>query len=462
MKMFRVLAVLSAMMMATPALAQLTPDLGRSIDADGHVKNDTGVVIRPDKSGAAPTITTSCGGAACATEATLAALSAKIPATLGAKTGATSLSVVPASDATFAATQSGAWLNGVKGADGSTIASSTNGLPIIGTKLNDGTQSSTGGTHLTMGGIDTGTNVYRPLLVDSSGRINITDGSGTANSLTVDSAQLAATLGIKTSALSPSFTPASDASFSITDGSGVASSITVDNATASNLNAQVVGDIAAAATDSGKPVKVGCFAQSTAQAAATNGQRQNLWCGLNGQMFMTLYDAGNALSAQVVATGVDNASNSVNGLNVHSAGKLYNAATWERMRSIVGAVAAGTGNTAVTLAPMNIAAGAIVPGSSSAAEGSHIACGAACNVYRVSVTTGGTAGYITGFNATSAPADGAVTPVLCRAVAANSTLSISYADMPSRWSTGATFVFSSTGCFTKTISATAFFEWSVM
>lgn len=452
MKMFRVLAALAAMMMATPALAQLTPDLGRSIDADGHVKNDTGVVIRPDKSGTAPTITTSCGGATCATEATLAALSAKIPATLGAKTGATSLSVVPASDATF----------GVKGADGSTIASSTNGLPIIGTKLNDGTQTSTGGTHLTMGGIDTGTNVYRPLLVDSSGRINITDGSGTANSLTVDSAQLAATLGIKTSALSPSFTPASDASFSITDGSGVASSITVDNATASNFNAQVAGDIAAAATDSGKPVKIGCFAQSTAPTAVTNGQRANAWCGLNGQIFTTIYDAGNAAAAQVIGVGSDSGSNTINGLNVHSSGKLYNASTWERMRSIVGAVPAGTGNTAVTLAPVNIAAGAIVPGSSSATEGSHVACGAACNVYRVSVTTGGTAGYITGFNATSAPADGAVTPVLCRAVAANSTLSISYADMPSRWSTGATFVFSSTGCFTKTISATAFFEWSVM
>lgn len=37
-----------------------------------------------------------------ATEATLAAASAKLPASLGAKTGAASLSVVPASDAVFA------------------------------------------------------------------------------------------------------------------------------------------------------------------------------------------------------------------------------------------------------------------------------------------------------------------------------------------------------------------------
>lgn len=39
---------------------------------------------------------------AAATEATIAAVSGKLPATLGAKTGAASLSVVPASDATFA------------------------------------------------------------------------------------------------------------------------------------------------------------------------------------------------------------------------------------------------------------------------------------------------------------------------------------------------------------------------
>lgn len=113
-------------------------------------------------------------------------------------------------------------------------------------------------------------------------------------------------------------------------------------------------------------------------------------------------------------------------------------------------------------APGTDASSAIVPGSTVAITGSAVAKASAGNVYRVSITTGGSAGYLMGFNAVSAPADGAVTPAMCRVVAANSTLSVSYADVPARWNTGVTFVFSTTGCFTKTVSATAYFEWSVL
>src|SRR5690242_1981302 len=52
-------------------------------------------------------------------------------------------------------------------------------------------------------------------------------------------------------------------------------SITVDQATASNLNAQVVGNVASAASDSGNPVKVGGVYNSTLPTL-TDGQRGNI------------------------------------------------------------------------------------------------------------------------------------------------------------------------------------------
>lgn len=57
----------------------------------------------------------------------------------------------------------------------------------------------------------------------------------------------------------------------ITDNAG---SLTVDNPTASNFNAQVVGNVADAATDSGNPVKIGGIFNTT-PPLLTNGQRGN-------------------------------------------------------------------------------------------------------------------------------------------------------------------------------------------
>jgi hypothetical protein len=63
------------------------------------------------------------------------------------------------------------------------------------------------------------------------------------------------------------------------------------------------------------------------------------------------------------------------------------------------------------------------------------------------------------FNATSAPIDGAVTPQNCIQVPANSTNFLNWAPQPPEWySTGISVAFSTTGCFTKTASATAFFH----
>lgn len=123
---------------------------------------------------------------------------------------------------------------------------------------------------------------------------------------------------------------------------------------------------------------------------------------------------------------------------------------------------------AVSMTPLGIAhqpttasGNAITPVVSSAVENGHVLKASAGNFYRLAVTTGATAGYVMVFNSTTVPADGAVTPLLCRAVAANSSIEIDHTGMPQRYSTGISAAFSSTGCFTKTASATAMFEGDV-
>lgn len=113
------------------------------------------------------------------------------------------------------------------------------------------------------------------------------------------------------------------------------------------------------------------------------------------------------------------------------------------------------GNTACfksSTAPVNSATG----------EANHVFKNAPGVLYGFSVTTGATAGYALVYNATSAPVDGAVTPVACYAVPANTTIGVAYTPLPVTFTTGITIVFSSTGCFTQTSSATAFFIGEVL
>lgn len=108
--------------------------------------------------------------------------------------------------------------------------------------------------------------------------------------------------------------------------------------------------------------------------------------------------------------------------------------------------------------------GGLTPVKSAAAEGSNVLCtptSDGCKLRALTVTNGATAGYVLVFNATSAPADGAVTPVYCWAMpATNSTIGVDFTT-PARFTTGITVVYSTTGCFTKTASATAFFSAEV-
>jgi hypothetical protein len=83
------------------------------------------------------------------------------------------------------------------------------------------------------------------------------------------------------------------------------------------------------------------------------------------------------------------------------------------------------------------------------------------NLYDWRVTSGASAGYVLIYNATAAPADGAVQPFDCIALAANTTIGSGSHVVPERYTTGVVIAFSTTGCFTQTLSATAFIRGRV-
>ena len=78
-----------------------------------------------------------------------------------------------------------------------------------------------------------------------------------------------------------------------------------------------------------------------------------------------------------------------------------------------------------------------------------------------SATAGAVSGYVLIFDATTVPANGTVTPKFCYSLPANQTTGASWISYPVPFATGIVFAFSSTGCFTKTASTTAFFSAQV-
>lgn len=93
----------------------------------------------------------------------------------------------------------------------------------------------------------------------------------------------------------------------------------------------------------------------------------------------------------------------------------------------------------------------------SAVGASLVAKASAGSLYGFEVTSGATAGFVMIHDATSKPADGAVTPAKCYTLPANSTIGASWDAIPVNMTTGITLVFSTTGCFSQTsTSSTAF------
>lgn len=115
----------------------------------------------------------------------------------------------------------------------------------------------------------------------------------------------------------------------------------------------------------------------------------------------------------------------------------------------------------VIIAPSAAAAAGIGSTASTAAEATHVLKGSAGNLYGLTVTIGTVGGYLLIFDLTSAPADGAVTPAYCIPIISNGTNGFGSVGFnpgpPMKFGTGISVAFSTTGCFTKTASATAAF-----
>ena len=92
------------------------------------------------------------------------------------------------------------------------------------------------------------------------------------------------------------------------------------------------------------------------------------------------------------------------------------------------------------------------------AAGSIVLKAAAGVLTGFSVTSSSTtAGYVMVFDSATVPSDGTVTPKFCYYLTAPGTVAASWLQYPVPFANGISVVFSSTGCYTKTISNTGFF-----
>lgn len=119
----------------------------------------------------------------------------------------------------------------------------------------------------------------------------------------------------------------------------------------------------------------------------------------------------------------------------------------------------------VTLVPSSAAAVAIASVVSTSAKATHVIKASAGNLYSAyAVNLTSTPGYLLVFDATSAPVDGAVTPLDCAPLPASGYASVNYrSGPPKRFATGVVVVVSSAAtCFTKTTGTiTAFMSGDV-
>lgn len=207
---------------------------------------------------------------------------------------------------------------------------------------------------------------------------------------------------------------------------------------------QVVGNVANGAVDSGNPVKVGGIAHSGPPAVDV-GDRVDGWYGVNG----------GAVVAGPGLTGVDGQSNNMVGLPSTASAvarllgvgpSVFNGASWDRQR----------GDTRATYVANagSVAAGvAITSAVTGAAANNVVIKASAGNLYSVfAANHTATAGFLVIVDATSAPVDGAITPLECAAIPANGNATITYqGGPPARFATGITAVLTSAAnCFTKT------------
>jgi hypothetical protein len=132
---------------------------------------------------------------------------------------------------------------------------------------------------------------------------------------------------------------------------GVASMtpVQVSQATAASLNAQVVGNAAANASDSGNPVKVG-GRYTTSYTNLTNNQRGDLSLWANGLLKIGIADPQNGAGSAFAAMGAPSDDISFTGqtlLFTASPQMLFDGSNYDRGRSIAGSFGSATGVQAV-------------------------------------------------------------------------------------------------------------------
>jgi hypothetical protein len=244
--------------------------------------------------------------------------------------------------------------------------------------------------------------------------------------------------------------PAVDASGNISvkaSGGATTSANSQSVAPATDATWPVVGNVASGTADSGNPVKIAGLASGTNPTTASAFQRVNLWLGVNGQMVMggTAFTGADATSNSMAQSTITSGNSGLLAVGNFS----FNGTTWDRQRG-------DTNGAYVVPSPTAAAVNAIAANATAAVNSALVLKASAGNLYGLNIVAGASAGYVMLFDATSAPGDGAVTPKYCLPIAANAGIDLNWRSMPMAFATGITAVFSTTGCYSKTASATAF------
>ena len=216
----------------------------------------------------------------------------------------------------------------------------------------------------------------------------------------------------------------------------------------------MVGNVASGATDAGNPVKIGCLA-GTSQPTLADGQRVNVACNVRGELMVfpkaNLFAGADAIPNNRLMSPEQAGTPSGSSIQFMqaTAGFVFNGGSWDRQRG-------DTSGTYVVEVPSATAGAGVASVASTAVTGGQIVKASAGNLYGFNVVSGASAGYVLVFNSATVPADGAVTPARCLPIAANTGIDVNLRGQPAYFSAGITIVFSTTGCFNKTASATAF------
>lgn len=262
--------------------------------------------------------------------------------------------------------------------------------------------------------------------VTSTGYLCVTNSGGPSETVKIDQTTPGTTNGVQVNAALPA-------------GSNIIGNFRVDQTTPGTTNGVVVNSSAlpaGAATSANQP-------SNSAQGATTSGQTGTL-----GMMATTTSPP----------TDTNAQTNAMRG-DTHGA-----------LRAVIqdtnGNVADFTTAVGTYPAPQSASTAGIATVASTSVESGHILKASAGMLYDIQITTGASAGNLMIFNSTTVPGDGAVTPIRCISVGANSTLDMGMGgDPPSYFSTGISVAFStaagSAACLTKTASSTAFFSWKI-